>query len=263
MAKNGEIRGTREWAVAEINCSRGCPHGCLYCYARYDQVERKGLVSEREWQNCWDIAAEVHRKQPLYDGQVMFPSAHDIVPENLESAITVIRNLIGVGNRVLVVSKPHLACIQEICHQFYKEREQLLFRFTITARDSDILAIWEPGAPRYQERLMSLRSSYERGFATSVSVEPMLQRDDVVAMIKEMLPYVSHSIWLGKMNKIESRVAKNSVGPDEMARIKDGQSDDSIRALYNELHKFDKVFWKESMKKVLGLPLATEPGLDV
>lgn len=258
-----DIRGTREWAVAEINCSRGCPHGCLYCYARYDQVEKKQLVSGSKWNQCSDIEEEVNRSHPLYDGQVMFPSAHDIIPENLGSAITVIRNLLQAGNRVLIVSKPHLTCMQTIFQEFYTEREQLLFRFTITARDPEIVALWEPGAPSYQERLMSLRSCYERGFATSVSVEPMLDREDVVAMVDELLPYVSHSLWLGKMNKIETRVPVNAVVEKELQRIKAGQSDESIRALYAELQGIEKIRWKESMKEVLGLDLVKRPGQDI
>ena len=87
MSGKGVIRGTREWAVAEINCSRGCPHGCLYCYARHDQVTRKELVTASEWNHPQDLKEEVDKEHPLYDGQVMFPAAHDIVPENIESCV--------------------------------------------------------------------------------------------------------------------------------------------------------------------------------
>lgn len=263
MTGKGDIRGTREWAVAEINCSRGCPHGCLYCYARYDQVEKKRIVTDSQWKQCCDLEEEVHKSHLLYDGQVMFPTAHDIIPENLESALTVIKNLLDAGNRVLIVSKPHLGCIQSICRQFYNQRDQLLFRFTITARDPAIVGLWEPGAPSYEERFMSLRSCFERGFATSVSIEPMLHREDVVDMILELLPFVSHSIWLGKMNKIKTRVVSNIVSADELQRIRAGQSNKSIRSLYAELQNVEKVRWKESMKEILGLELATKAGQDM
>ena len=259
-----DIRGTREWAVAEINCSLGCSHGCRYCYARYDLVERKGTVTADEWTRCLVLGDEVTRKQPLYPGQVMFPSAHDIVPENLEACLTVLRNLLDAGNRVLVVSKPHMSCIRRLCSEFSDAHQQLLFRFTITARESRILQIWEPHAPGFTERKDCLQYAFNNGFATSVSVEPMLDTKDVAAMVNELLPFVTHSIWLGKMNKIERRVACESEEMcKEVNRIEKGQSDERIFQLYLELQAIPKVRWKESVKKVVGLQLASEPGLDV
>lgn len=264
LKEKTNIRGTREWAVAEINCSRGCSHGCLYCYARYDQVSKKQLVSEKEWSRVRDLEKEVAENHPLYHGQVMFPAAHDIVPENLESCVKVLKNLLDAGNRVLVVSKPHVLCIQRLCREFYGARERLLFRFTIGARKPKILKFWEPGAPDYQERAESLRYCYKQGYATSVSIEPMLDRDDVVAMVYELLPFVSHSIWIGKMNKIESRVQGGGDQIlDEIRRIQSGQSDEQIKLLYRELRLVEKIRWKESIKQVLGLRMPTQPGLDI
>jgi hypothetical protein len=104
-----KISGTREWAVAEINCCLGCPHGCRYCYARYDQIERRRLTTAGQWRFCHILPAEVerlHPLHPLHPGQVMFPAAHDIVPGNLEACCSVLGNLLAAGNRVLVVSKP-------------------------------------------------------------------------------------------------------------------------------------------------------------
>jgi DNA repair photolyase len=227
-------------------------------------VIRKQLVTEADWANCCDLSEEIDKSRPLYDGQVMFPAAHDIIPENLESCVKVLGKLLDAGNKVLIVSKPHLDCIQRLCREFYERRERILFRFTITARNSEILAFWEPGAPGYQERLMALRSCYERGFATSVSIEPMLHREDVVQMVYELLPYVSHSLWIGKMNRIDSRVSRGDEQTlREIERISLGQSDQELRLLYEELGHLGRIRWKESIKEVLGLPLATEVGQDL
>lgn len=261
---NKPIRGTREWAVAEINCSMGCPHGCRYCYARYDLVERKGAVTSKQWSSCRVLADEVSCKRPLYPGQVMFPSAHDIIPENLEACLSVLKNLLEAGNKVLVVSKPHLDCIQRLCSELSDAREQLLFRFTITARDNRILELWEPHAPRFEERKACLEYAFAKGFATSVSVEPMLDTADVAAMTRELLPFITDSIWLGKMNRIERRVACESREMQkEIERIEQGQNDARLLQLYHELRSIPQVRWKESVKKVVGLELAEEPGLDI
>ena len=257
------IRGTREWAVAEIDCCLGCPHDCRYCYARYQRVVRRKLLTAEEWRHCRILPEEVERVHPLYPGQVMFPSAHDIVPENLEACCRVINGLLAFGNRVLVVSKPQLCCIEELCRRFAFARHRLLFRFTITARDGNILKFWEPHAPEYDERRQCLALARKLGFATSVSVEPILDMDDVVDMVRELLPLVSHSIWLGKMNKIAERVSLDS--PETLAavaKVEAGQSDARILALHAQLAGITLVRWKESIKEVVGLPLITAAGLD-
>lgn len=265
MEKQGKkpVRGTREWAVAEINCCLGCPHGCRYCYARQAAVVKQGSVASAQWPVCRVIAGEVTKERPRYPGQVMFPTAHDIVADNLDACLQVLKKLTAAGNRVLVVSKPHLDCIRVLCAELQAVKDLLLFRFTITARDESLLALWEPHAPGYAERKACLQYAAGCGFATSVSVEPMLDTEDVVAMVYDLLPFVSHSIWLGKMNRIEERVAVDSEAM-EMAvqRLADGQNDQHIHRIYNQLHKIDKVRWKESIKAVVGLELSSEAGLD-
>lgn len=259
-----KISGTREWAVAEINCCLGCPHGCRYCYARYDQVERRRLTTAEQWRNCRILPAEVEHLHPLYPGQVMFPAAHDIIPENLEACCTVLGNLLAAGNRVLVVSKPQSACLEALCQRFAHARDHILFRFTITARDKALLNFWEPHAPAYEERLRCLAIAVDMGFATSVSVEPILDSTDVVTMVQELLPFISHSIWLGKMNKIAERVVIESPQVAEMvARVEAGQADDQIVLIHKQLTHLPQVRWKESIKAVVGLPLAEEVGLDL
>ena len=101
-----KIRGTREWAVAEINCCTGCPYQCRYCYARAKAVAQKKIVDANDWHRVRLKDIETLGDFPQYDGQVMFPAAHDIVPENVERCIYVIEQLLLKQNRVLVVSKP-------------------------------------------------------------------------------------------------------------------------------------------------------------
>ncbi|MFH0784887.1 MAG: radical SAM protein [Pseudomonadota bacterium] len=259
-----EVRGTREWAVAEINCSHGCPHGCKYCYARYDMVQRRRLLSQEEWSLGKTVVEDVLRRHPLYSGQVMFPTAHDIVPANLAACMTVLGNLLSAGNKVLVVSKPHLECIRALCAKFVDMRDRLLFRFTITARNPEILATWEPWAPGYEERKSCLEFAFREGFATSVSVEPMLDTKDVVAMVYELLPFVSHSIWLGKMNKIKERVVIDSAAIRlAVEMLENGQEDIEILKIYQKLSGIPQVRWKDSVKQVVGLAPAEKPGLDI
>jgi DNA repair photolyase len=163
-----------------------------------------------------------------------------------------------------VVSKPNIESVRRICIDFDQFRDLLLFRFTITARDSRILEFWEPKAPDYAERKSCLEYAFDEGFETSVSVEPMLDTTDVVSMVRELLPYISHSIWLGKMNRIDERVKIDSEQMRlEIERIRQGQRDEKLWQLYRALKPCDKVRWKESVKEVLGIKAPSEPGLDI
>lgn len=264
MADDRKIRGTREWAVAGVNCCIGCPHGCRYCYARYNNVVKNAVVDEDNWAKPHIRSVDVVKDYPLYPGTVMFPTEHDIHPEILDVCLVVLRKLIDAGNRVLVVSKPHLSCIEKICRTFAQSKEQILFRFTITAKDNTILKFWEPGAPSFEERLSSLCYACNHGYQTSVSIEPMLECENIIAIIDELAPCVTHSIWLGRMNKIDLRVNSDSAEiRKEIQRIRRNQSDEKINKLYGKLSRNPLIRWKESIKEVVGLELARQPGLDL
>jgi len=262
-AEKRRIAGTREWAVAEIDCCAGCSHGCRYCYARYREVVATGRIAPEQWPKPAIRGGDVERDYPLYDGQVMFPANHDIQPEIVDDCIVVLQKLVAAGNKVLVVSKPHLQCIDKICRILRSNREQILFRFSITAGDDDILRFWEPGAPCFCERLASLRHAYAQGYATSVSIEPMLDSENIVSLVAACAPHVSHSIWIGKMNKTEQRVCcEDEETPVRLQRLRQGQTDAKIRDIYSRLKDNPLVRWKESIKEVVQLKLAEKPGED-
>jgi DNA repair photolyase len=191
--------------------------------------------------------SKIHKK---YDGQVMFPSSHDITPNNLDACLTVMKNLLVTGNRVLVVSKPHLECIKAICEVFEPFKDQILFRFTIGACDDRILSYWEPNAPGYNERKQCLTYAYQTGFQTSVSVEPMLDSANIDNLISELLPYVTDSIWIGKMNHL-GRFGKNAdtVLQQAIQKIRRDQTKGKIRAIYHRHKNNPKIRWKKGTRK--------------
>ena len=81
-------------------------------------------------------------------------------PHQLGWLLGLFRELLRVGNQVLVVSKPHLDCIEAVCEKFGDYQGQILFRFTIGACDDCVLSFWEPGAPVYAERKASLEHAF-------------------------------------------------------------------------------------------------------
>jgi DNA repair photolyase len=263
MSKNST--GTKEWAEANFNIINGCSHGCKYCYAhgimaRFGQRQANDWTNERLRSNYSSI---VIRKSK---GRIMYPSVHDITPKFIEEHVSCIRRLLEVGNTLLIVSKPHTNCIERLCQEFGNEKDRITFRFSIGSNDNEVLRFWEPGAPPYEERLESLRFAYEHGFQTSVSVEPMLE-GNIDELIADLDPFVTDTIWLGKINRLKSNLTLNGFVDLESKRraeaLIDCQNDESIRAIYTRHKNNPKIRFKESIKRVIGIPLQTEAGLDI
>jgi len=194
----------------------------------------------------------------------MFPSSHDITETNRGNCEIVIENLIKAGNKVLIVTKPNITSIENLCCYFRYQKQNILFRFTIGACDDNILSYWEPGAPNYEERKECLIHAFEEGFETSVSIEPMLDSKNIDDLIGDLLSYVTDSIWVGKMNHI-GRFQKNAdpVLRQAITNIEHGQTDDIIRQIYARHRSNPKIKWKKEMKKIVGIPIATQNGLDM
>lgn len=244
-----EGSGTAEWAEVTENICRGCPNNCLYCYAAHN-ANRFGHRTRKEWHREEFTKRAKMKSYPMKDGVVMFPSSHDITPFNLDACIRVMKLILSAGNRLLIVSKPREDCIPTILIELAPWKDQILFRFTIGSVDSDICAVWEPGAPSPGERIMCLRETFHAGFRTSVSIEPMLagamEAVFTVASVKE---YVTDTIWIGKMNKIRTRVAAE-LG-DLIEAIEELQSDKNILWLYDHFKNNPMIRWKDSINEVV------------
>lgn len=258
------VSGTKEWSVASANCILGCSHRCRYCYAAANAV-RRGQCPDRE---AWGTSylrvrsAEVKKRRRKENGRIMFPTTHDIMPQFLGECLQVMRNILAADNDLLIVSKPHLSCIEHVCRELRLWRSRIMFRFSIGAINDSILGYWEPGAPSFEERFASLRHARREGYSTSVSMEPLLDSDNVVDIVDTLAPHVTDSIWIGKMNQVESRTTPGT-SVLEIARIMRGQTDDAVRRIYESLKQHPLIRWKESYKTVLGLSLARQAGLDV
>jgi len=257
--------GTREWAPHSDNCATGCEHNCKYCYARYDAVRRWKRVPASAWTTPVLRTKSLKEKKKKLDGAVMFPTQHDITPSLLGACMKMIDKHLKAGNRLLIVSKPHLYCIDAITEMVPDElKDQILFRFTIGSAKDEVLSFWEPGAPCFGERAASLKMAQRRGFETSVSSEPLLSPtvDDALALVAHLEPHVTQSIWIGMLNKAGSRVEIE--GPEEQAeldRVLRGQTVENVRAIYEALKDQPLIRWKDSYKEALGLDAAEESEL--
>ena len=262
--KKAKTSGTREWAVYSVNCCSGCSHDCVYCYGKSMADRRvKGHIPLDKWKEEEVRQKDVTKGYRKREGRIMFPSSHDITPNNFKACYTVLEKLLEAGNEVLVVSKPHFECINPICDGLANFKDRILFRFTIGAKSDDILSIWELNAPSYEERKRCLKYAFDSGYNTSVSVEPMLDSENIDSLIKDLTPLVSDAIWIGKMNHIGRIISNNGDLKEEIRKIKESQSDDKIKVIYERHKENPKIKWKESIKKVVGIAPVEKPGMDI
>jgi DNA repair photolyase len=262
------VFGTREWASSNLNLKQtGCPNGCKYCYACAMAVQY-GRATPKTW------LEPVYKGLPKFGkrvGTIMMPTTHDITEFNVDEFIEMMTQALELGNNLLIVSKPRVAVIARVIDALENipgpdARDRVLFRFTIGSANNNILKLWEPGAPSFEDRMGALMLTHTTGFDTSVSSEPMLD-SDIDKVIEATAPYITDAIWLGKANKLVSRVSMNT-GKDpvwiERARALDAiWTDEAVMRLYAKYKDDPKVKWKESCKKIVGLDIPTEAGLDI
>ena len=257
--------GSYEWAEWTLSIQDGCERACKYCFGHQFAGQYK-----RGCSSSWNLPtirrAAVYRGYRLRKGTGMFPSTHDISPANLIECEIVLTKLLKAGNRMLVVSKPQLMCVKHLCRNLGAYRDQMLFRFTIGSADNAILRFWEPGAPLFEERLQALAFAHTAGFQTSVSCEPMLDLN-IGTVIEAVRPHTTHSIWLGRVNNLRGALTMNYPDDKEARRRADellaSQTDDYLRSLYQRYKDDPLIFYKDSIKKAVGLARPTKAGLDV
>ena len=120
-----------------------------------------------------------------------------------------------------------------------------------------------PNAPSYEERREALRYAFEAGFETSVSAEPLLDANHIDELVEDLSPFITHSLWIGKMNHFHYVKIDRPEVEAELEKIKDGQKDDNIKAIYARHNDNPLIRWKGSIKEIVGIQPPDKPGMDI
>jgi DNA repair photolyase len=243
-----KITGTKEWAKKTINLFTGdCSNGCIYCYASANN-RRFGKSPEKVLKG--NLLTHNFRKR---DYLTMYPSAHDIRMEDIEHHIQFLKNFLGSGSSILIVSKPSLMVIDNLCRELKPFQDQVEFRFTVGSSNSSLLEFYEPNAPRYSERYASIVRASVLGYRVSLSIEPMLDPypDRIIEDVKG---FVTGDIWIGKLNQAKARIISNGYRSKlyvatELMRWQ--AKDSNILDIAERLSKYPNVKWKDSIQEVI------------
>jgi len=158
-----------------------------------------------DWtQNCRYNMKTITKNYGKRKGRIMFPTTHDITQRNVGECVKVLTKLLDAGNKVLITTKPDSKAMYHLRSKLfdYKDKDLVLLRYTITSVDNGLLRMFEPHAPKLEDRYKALQAAHKHGWKTSVSIEPYLD-EDPIEVVKLVEPYVSDTIWIGVMSKPE------------------------------------------------------------
>ena len=102
--------------------------------------------------------------------------------------------------------------------------------------------------------MKSLKCAFNSGYETSISIEPMMDNkvDKVIDAVK---PYVTETLWLGKVNQMWNRLNRNTDMNEKLVKkakqLEKWQSDENILKLYNKYKNDSMMMWKDSIQKVV------------
>ncbi len=124
MMPEKPVFGTNEWASSSINILNGCQHDCIYCYAKASCHRHGGKIED--WNTPTIRENTLKKNRGKRKGTIMFPTTHDIHPDNLDLTLTMLEDMLLPGNDILIVSKPHLECISAICDRCEKYKDKII-----------------------------------------------------------------------------------------------------------------------------------------
>lgn len=209
-----EPRGrAKEYADLACNLYIGCTHGCKYCFAPACMHStpakwKSGVyVRQRALELFERDAADMEKGR---EGRAVLFSFLSDPYQPLEAyegithrALEIVRSH-GLRSKILTKGREGLVSADfGLMQQAGTE-----LGITVSFIDDKTRKRWEPDAAPIEERLALLAKAHAAGIRTWVSLEPVIDPAQALAVIREALPYVD--FWkVGKLNhmkEVEQRI---------------------------------------------------------
>jgi DNA repair photolyase len=181
-----------EYAELATNPYRGCGHGCAYCYVprvtKQDRREFNAGAVPRE--GFRELLARDLRKYQQADlhGQVMLSFTTDPYhPGDTSLTRYTLEQLAAHGLAFCTLTKGGTKAARDL-DLFRADRDA--FACTLTSLDPAFSRKWEPDAADPDSRIAALRTFHDRGIFTWVSLEPTLDVEASMAIVRETHRYV-------------------------------------------------------------------------
>ncbi len=181
-----------EYAPLAANPYRGCGHSCAYCYVplvlKMPRAEFNAGAFPRP-----DFLLDIQKDARKYQAagiteQVMLSFTTDpFHPGDNRLTRDVIKNLQHHGLAVCTLTKGGDRALRDL-DLFRPERDA--FASTLTSLNDAFSRKWEPGAALPSNRIATLRRFHDAGIFTWVSLEPTLDCDSSLQIVRETHEFV-------------------------------------------------------------------------
>jgi hypothetical protein len=206
----------REYAALACNIYRGCDHGCTYCYApsATHRTRTSFACSEPRGDDFLKrLEKEAGRRPASATPPILLCFTCDpyqLLDARLGLTREAIKILHAAGHAVHVLTKGGTRALRDL-DLFAADRDRSLppdanpasgygnaFATTLTLLD-DRWREWEPGAASPMDRLEAIQAYHAAGVPTWVSLEPVLDPEAALGIIRETAPYVD-LFKVGRLN---------------------------------------------------------------
>ena len=189
-----------EYAPLASNPYRGCSHSCAYCYVpnvlRMDRAEFYGAVTSRP-----NFLASLEKDARKYQAagitdQCMFSFTCDVFnPANRELTRPSLEIVQRYGMGISTLTKGGSRALE--CIDLFRPAQDS-FASTLTSLDDAFSRKWEPKAAPASDRVATLRRFHDRGIFTWVSLEPTLDIESSLEIVRQ----THHFVDLFKIGRV-------------------------------------------------------------
>jgi DNA repair photolyase len=181
-----------EYAPLATNPYRGCGHGCAYCYVpqvlRMDRVEfNAGAFPRPNFLNSLNADARKYQAAGITEQVMLSFTTDPYHPGDHSLTHATITTLRDHGLAFCTLTKGGTRALRDLAY-FRPDRDA--FASTLTSLDDKFSQKWEPKAALPSDRLEALRRFHNAGIFTWVSLEPTLDVESSLAIVRETHEFV-------------------------------------------------------------------------
>jgi len=192
-----------EYSPLAVNLYNGCSHGCRYCYAPCCTYRTQEAFLEGKPKTNVLHKLEKDAKRMKGDPRPILLcftcDPYQLIDQKQKLTRMAIRILMEHQLTVQILTKGGPRAERDF--ELLKFNSANTFGSTLTFINEEESIAWEPGAALPLERLDTLRKAHQMGIRTWVSLEPVVDPEQALELIRRSSPYVDH-YKIGKMNYV-------------------------------------------------------------